>query len=123
MTDSSKRTRSRDYRQEWRMAEGWRKERKRKDKRNLETTGINKRRELKTNMKRGDEQTRRQEWGREEDEHIGEIFYEDKRSKQIFWGKNPQYYTRKDNRARTKKDNLKRNGKKMRYQKKGQITF
>ena len=84
MTDSSKRTRSRDYRQEWRMAEGWRKERKRKDKRNLETTGMNKRRELKTNLKRGDEQTRRQEWGREEDDHIGDTFYEDKRSKQIF---------------------------------------
>ena len=67
MTDSSKRTRSRDYRQEWIMTEGRRKERKRKDKRNIETTGINKRRELKTNLNRGDEQIRRQEWGREED--------------------------------------------------------
>ena len=45
-----------------RMAECWRKESRKKEKRNIERTGINGRRELKKSLKRGDEQTRKQEW-------------------------------------------------------------
>ena len=80
------------------MAECWRKESRKKEKRNIETTGINGRRELKKSLKRGDEQTRRQEWRKRRRLEQREVTF----FKTNIWGK--QRYARQDNRTRRNKE-------------------
>ena len=97
-----------------RMAECWRKESRKKEKRNIERTGINGRRELKKSLKRGDEQTRKQEWRKRRRLEQREV---------IFLKTNigeKQRYARQDNRTRrNKEDKEKRRVKTPKRVKKG----